>query len=77
MGVRILHDPSEGKAALYDSVSGHAFGPVIGDLELFASAQDAALAFLDHLNVDARTLAPSILEVRLEAFRQALEKATE
>ena len=49
MGVRLIHDAASARdnTALYDSVSGWAFGPV------FNSVEDAE-SFLDSLPKDAR-----------------------
>lgn len=53
MGVRMIvtNDPNvgDGRVALYDSVSGWAFGPLFAEVD---EAQD----FLDSLDVDARDL---------------------
>lgn len=66
MGTRILEGvqggDSHGRAVLYDSVTGIAFGPVFED-------SDTAQAFLDFLSpTDARKLSPKGLEVRYAAF---------
>ena len=62
MSVRILHDEQEGFAALYDSVSETAFGP------LFENS-DQAQAFLDWCEVDTRRFDDHQLRQAVSAFR--------
>lgn len=68
MGVRVLYDPAERVAVLYDSTSGWAFGPVIGDGEDGTAAGERAEAFLTWLDRDARVLSQSELEELWAAF---------
>ncbi len=64
MGVRII----EGKnhAALYDSVTGVAFGPVFEGLD----AHDQAVHFLDTLPEDARSYSPAMLRGQHAAWAE-------
>lgn len=75
MGVRVLYDQTENAAAIYDSVTGTAFGPVVEGTEPpFIDAGDLANEFLDALHangLDARTLGHEDLTKRLWAFREA------
>lgn len=53
MGVRILHDSTEGVACFYDSTVGWAFGPLFNGVEDHPSLEDPveeAEAFLAYLN---------------------------
>lgn len=50
MGLRILYDPDEPAACLWDSVSDWAFGPVFEGESAFTDAQ----AFIEWLPEDAR-----------------------
>lgn len=64
MGVRVLYDPREERACLYDSVTGVVFGPLFedptgiredfryGNGDVVAGADDVAEAFLIHLRDD-------------------------
>jgi len=50
MSIRILFDPKERKACLYDSVSDTAFGPLFYESEDPKDYRDAELVALDFLN---------------------------
>lgn len=82
MGVRIVNDTGEERAALYDSVSGFAFGPT------FTSYDPACLGAAEHAyawcefmaeagNVDPRTLTDAQMESWLGRFHDALEQIGE
>jgi hypothetical protein len=71
MGVRILYDTSERIACLYDSTSGHAFGPLISEWDIDGSYLDAetlADDFLKWLDVDARQLSEDQLDAAYGRF---------
>lgn len=72
MGTRVLHDPAEGKACLYDSVTGFAFGPLVEDSGDFMSdASDLANDWLDDLdgrNLDPRNAEPGWLGTDLNEY---------
>ena len=67
MGVRILHDDTQGMAALYCSTSDSAFGPIISKGEDH-DAQERAEAFLTWLPLDARQYEDADLEMMWSAF---------
>lgn len=54
MGCRILYDAKEDMAALYDSVTDTAFGPVFYQGEDYTDAATRAEKFLEWLPGDAR-----------------------
>ena len=71
MGVRLIVGVGESetdKCAMYDSVTGWAFGPV------FESEGDA-IEFLGFLDVDARSLAAPVLEERYDRWVATREEA--
>lgn len=77
MGVRIIED-NEGHAALYDSVTDVAFGPVFYDMDEEEIGEDVgagaiAETFLRHLNRDARTLSHAEIMLEYGRFRDLLE----
>lgn len=65
MGVRITDGDH---VAIYDSVTGTAFGPVFG-------SEDEAQGFLDGLDMDARDYSPDELSVQHGRYVQWLEEA--
>jgi hypothetical protein len=81
MAVRILYDEKEEQAALYDSVTGWAFGPVFDDSANvrddydppIVDARDLAERFLAHLAEigwrDARRLEPETLNGAYNRWR--------
>lgn len=74
MGVHVLHDRDARTAALYDSVTGAAFGAVFEeDPEHGWDAGGAAQALLNWLGpIDARTVSPDLLNVLREEWLDAL-----
>lgn len=60
MTTRILWDADENVAALYDSVSGVAFGEVFDDGDTYEDAE-RFLAWLDRKGIDAREVQPNTL----------------
>ena len=66
MSTRIVWDGQEQVAALYDSVSGVAFGEVFRGDESYEDAE-RFLAFLSRKSLDARSVQPNTLrELRRE-----------
>jgi hypothetical protein len=70
MGVRLIADPSAetDAVAMYDSVTGLAFGPVF-------NSEEEAVSFLEALPYDAREMRVDALAERLAKFRERREIA--
>ena len=68
MGVRILHDKTHDKAALFCSTSDWAFGPVFYPNENGIDALGMAQAFIEWLRVDPRRLGESELQKKYSEF---------
>jgi hypothetical protein len=61
MGVRFISDAASFETAMYDSVTGIAFGPVF-------SCYDEAVEFVKWLKVDARSLTHKDLMAKYKEF---------
>lgn len=77
MGVRIIED-NEGHAALYDSVTDVAFGPVFYDLDAEEAGEDVSAGmqaeeFLRFLKQDARIYSHTVLMDEYNRFRNLIE----
>ena len=69
MSTRILWDPADDKAALYDSASGEAFSLIFEGPEAYESAE-RFLDWLQHKKLDARAVQPNTLRALRREFSE-------
>ena len=70
MGLRFVVDKYRGRVALFDSVSGYAFGPVFEGEDAEEQADSFCNYVERHAEQDARTIKPVLLQKMHEAWRQ-------
>lgn len=70
MSVRILWDPEEDIAVLYDSTSGYPVGAIFDGGESYEQA-DRFLSFLTSKKLDARAVQPNTLRALRREFEEA------
>ncbi len=69
MSTRILWDPEEDTACLYDSVSGEAFGAIFTAPYAYENAENF-LAFLTAKKLDPRAVQPNTLRALRREFEE-------